>query len=267
MDNQHLKRRKALVTGSASGIGAATAEALAQAGADVAIADIDAASGQATADALRAYGVNTIFVTLDVANEADWNRAVATVIETLGGLDILVNNAGIERSSLLIDQSVDDLRRMFDVNVIGTTLGIKHGFRAMRPGGAAGRGGAIVNIASVAATIVFPGIAGYSASKSAVDRLTRIAAAEAGRLGYGVRVNCICPGLVPTAMGMKLAVDCAEMGLFPSAEEAVAGVVQLTPSGRLGTVADIADAIVFLCGDGARFVNGTSLSVDGGMGS
>ncbi|MBB4616304.1 SDR family NAD(P)-dependent oxidoreductase [Sphingomonas abaci] len=267
MDNHHLNGRRALITGGASGIGAATAEALARAGADVAIADIDAIAGQATAAALRAHGVATTFVPLDVADEADWERAVATVIETLGGLDVLVNNAGIERSSLLIDQPIEDLRRMFDVNVIGTTLGIKHAFRVMKPGGPAGQGGAIVNIASVAATIVFPGIAGYSATKSAVDRITRIAAAEAGKLGYGVRVNCVCPGLVPTAMGMKLAVDCAAMGLFPSPEEAVAGVVQLTPSGRLGAVADIAEAILFLCGDGARFVNGTSLSVDGGMGS
>lgn len=267
MDYHDLKGRAALVTGAATGIGAATAEALARAGANVAIADIDTAGGQATAEVLRAHGVETTFVALDVAQEADWERAIPPVIAALGGLDILVNNAGIERSSLLIEQSAEDLRRMFDVNVVGTALGIKQAFRAMRPGGAAGRGGAIVNIASVAATIAFPGIAGYSASKSAVDRLTRIAAAEAGKLGYGVRVNCVCPGLVPTAMGMKLAVDCAAMGLFPSPDEAVAGVVQLTPSGRLGAVADIADAILFLCGDGARFVNGTSLSVDGGMGS
>ncbi len=128
-------------------------------------------------------------------------------------------------------------------------------------------GGAIVNIASVAATIVFPGIAGYSGTKSAVDRITRIAALESGKLGYGVRVNCVYPGLVPTAMGMKLAVDMSELGLFPSPEAAVEAVVGLTPSGRLGEVSDMADAVVFLASDGARFVNGTGLSVDGAMGS
>lgn len=267
MGNDHLKRRTALVTGGATGIGAATADALARAGADVAIADIDAANGQATAAALRAHGVTSTFIELDVVDEAGWERGVALVVDTFGGFDILINNAGIERSSLIIDQRVDDLKRMMDVNVVGTTLGIKHAFRAMKPDGIAGRGGAIVNVASVAATIAFPGIAGYSATKSAVDRITRIAAAEAGKLNYGVRVNCVCPGLVPTTMGMKLAVDCAEMGLFPTPDAAVAAVVQLTPSGRLGAVADIADAIVFLCSDAARFVNGTSLSIDGGMGS
>ena len=89
---------------------------------------------------------------------------------------------------------------------------------------------------------------------------------ESGKLGYGVRVNCIYPGLVPTAMGMRLASDCAELGLFPIAEEAVGAVVGLTPSGRLGEVADMADAVVFLASDAARFVNGAGLPVDGGMG-
>jgi 3alpha(or 20beta)-hydroxysteroid dehydrogenase len=156
---------------------------------------------------------------------------------------------------------------MLDVNVIGTSLGIKHAFRAMRPDGAAGQGGAIVNISSVAATIAFPGISGYSATKSAVDRLTRIAAAESGALGYGVRVNCVYPGLVPTAMGARLAVDMAELGLFPSAEAAAGAVVGLTPLGRLGKVADMADAVVFLASDAARFVTGAGLPVDGGMGT
>ena len=155
---------------------------------------------------------------------------------------------------------------MLDVNVLGTGLGLKHAFRAMRPDGPAGTGGAVVNVSSVAATIAFPGIAGYSATKSAVDRLTRVAAMESGKLGYGVRVNCIYPGLVPTAMGQGLAVDMAELGLFGSPEEAVGAVVELTPSGRLGEVADMADAVVFLASDASRFVNGVGLPVDGGMG-
>ena len=136
----------------------------------------------------------------------------------------------------------------------------------MRPGGAAGGGGAIVNVASVAATIAFPGIALYSATKSAVDRLTRVAAMESGKLGYGVRVNCIYPGLVPTAMGAGLANDVAEIGLFGSPQEAVEAVVGLTPSGRLGAVEDMADAVVFLVSDAARFITGAGLPVDGGMG-
>ncbi|MDT7654491.1 MAG: 3alpha(or 20beta)-hydroxysteroid dehydrogenase, partial [Pseudonocardiales bacterium] len=142
----------------------------------------------------------------------------------------------------------------------------KHAFRAMRPGGAAGNGGTVINVASVAATIAFPGIAGYSATKSAVDRLTRVAAMESGKLGYGVRVNCLYPGLIPTEMGVKLAVETAQLGLFENPDAAVAAVIELTPSGRLGEVADIADAVVFLASDQSRFVNGVGLPVDGGMG-
>jgi 3alpha(or 20beta)-hydroxysteroid dehydrogenase len=143
---------------------------------------------------------------------------------------------------------------------------MKHAFRAMRPGGAAGRGGSIVNISSVAATIAFPGIAGYSATKSAVDRLTRVAAMEAGKLGYGIRVNCIYPGLVPTEMGVKLAVDLTGFGLFESPDAAVGGVVEQTPLGRLGEVGEMADAVVFLASDAAGFITGVGLPVDGGMG-
>ena len=203
---------------------------------------------------------------LDVTDDANWEAAVADAVEQLGGLDILVNNAGIEITSLLVDIDADQVRKMLEVNVLGTTLGIKHAFRTMRPGGAAGNGGAIINMASVAATIAFPGIAVYSATKSGVDRLTRVAAMESGRLGYGVRVNCIYPGLVPTAMGAGLANDCAELGLFGSPDEAVGAVVALTPSGRLGEVADMADAVVFLASDASRFINGVGLPVDGGMG-
>jgi NAD(P)-dependent dehydrogenase (short-subunit alcohol dehydrogenase family) len=156
---------------------------------------------------------------------------------------------------------------MMDVNVVGTMLGVKHAFRAMRPGGAAGNGGSIINIASVAATIAFPAIAGYSASKSAVDRLTRVAAVEAGKLGYGVRVNCIYPGLVPTEMGMKLAQDIVDIGLAPDIPAAVGGVVEQTPLGRLGEIGDMGDVVVFLASDAARFITGAGIPVDGGMGT
>jgi NAD(P)-dependent dehydrogenase (short-subunit alcohol dehydrogenase family) len=155
---------------------------------------------------------------------------------------------------------------MCDVNIVGASLGMKHAFRAMRPDGRAGNGGAIVSISSVAATIAFPGIAGYSATKSAVDRLTRVGAMESGKLGYGVRVNCIYPGLVPTEMGMQLAADVVAAGLFPNAEAAIGSVIGQTPLGRLGEAPDMADAVVFLCSDAARFITGAGLPVDGGMG-
>jgi 3alpha(or 20beta)-hydroxysteroid dehydrogenase len=259
-----LAGRKALVTGGAQGLGEGMAKALADAGAAVVIGDLQKDAGEAVAAALPGDGHG--FVALDVTDDANWESAVAETCAQLGGLDILVNNAGVEITSLLTEVDAGDVRKMLDVNILGTTLGIKHGLRAMRPGGAAGNGGAIINVASVAATIAFPGIAVYSATKSAVDRLTRVAAMESGKLGYGVRVNCVYPGLVPTAMGAGLANDVAELGLFPSPEAAVGAVVELTPSGRLGTVEDMAHAVVFLACDAARFITGAGLPVDGGMG-
>jgi 3alpha(or 20beta)-hydroxysteroid dehydrogenase len=252
---------RVLVTGGAQGLGEGMARALGAAGAAVMIADVAKDLGERTAATIGAR-----FVALDVTDDAGWEAAVAQTVDELGGLDVVVNNAGLEVTQLLVDTEPDDVRRLLEVNLIGTMLGIKHAFRAMRPGGAAGAGGAVVNVSSVAATIAFPSIAAYSATKSGVDRLTRVAAMESGKLGYGVRVNCIYPGLVPTAMGQKLAVETAGLGLFGSPEEAVGAVIEQTPSGRLGEVADIADAVVFLASDAARFVNGAGLPVDGGMG-
>lgn len=259
-----LAGRKALVTGGAQGLGAGMAEALARAGATVMIGDLKEDAARATAAGLDGDGHAALH--LDVTQEESWERAVAQTVDALGGLDIVVNNAGIEISSLIVDVKPEDISAMLDVNILGTALGIKHGLRAMRPGGAAGNGGSIINISSVAATIAFPGIPIYSATKSAVDRLTRVSAMEAGKLGYGVRVNCIYPGLVPTEMGAGLATDMAALGLFESADAAVGAVIEQTPLGRLGEVPDMADVVVFLASDAARFVTGAGISVDGGMG-
>lgn len=267
MSGGRLTGRKALVTGGARGIGEAIATALANAGASVMITDILADLGKETAAKIGKSGVKTGFAELNVTDDAQWEKAVAATVAELGGYDILINNAGIELTSLLIDIKADDMRRMCDVNIVGTGLGMKHAFRAMKPGGAAGKGGTIVNISSVAATIAYPSIAGYSATKSAVDRMTRIGAMEAGKLGYGVRVNCIYPGLAPTEMGMKLATDIAALGLAADVNAAVASVIEQTPLGRLAEISEIADAAVFLCSDEARFITGIGLPVDGGMGT
>jgi 3alpha(or 20beta)-hydroxysteroid dehydrogenase len=266
-----LSGRKALVTGGAQGLGEGMARALAEAGATVVIADLQEEAGRAVAKGLASDSEGEHgFVALDVTSDEGWESAIDEAVEHLGGLDILVNNAGIEITSLFTEIQAEQVRKMLEVNFLGTALGIKHGLRAMRPGGpgnsGGGNGGSIINVASVAATIAFPGIGIYSGTKSAVERMTKVAAMEAGKLGYGVRVNCIFPGLVPTAMGAGLANDVAELGLFPSAEAAVGAVVELTPAGRLGAVEDMADAVVFLASDASRFITGAGLPVDGGMG-
>ncbi|MFM0289216.1 SDR family NAD(P)-dependent oxidoreductase [Paraburkholderia megapolitana] len=266
MKSKRLDGRKALVTGGARGIGASIAQALADAGAAVVIGDVLVDLAKETAAGLAKSGVATGSVRLDVTDDAQWESAVASVVAQLGGFDILINNAGIEITSLVADLKAEDIRRMCDVNIVGVGLGMKHAFRSMRPGGAAAQGGSVVNVSSVAATIAFPAISAYSATKSAVDRMTRVAAMEAGKLGYGVRVNCIYPGLIPTDMGMKLATDIVAVGLAADVEAAVASVIAQTPLGRLATVEEVADAVVFLCSDDARFITGAGVPIDGGMG-
>ena len=236
MTDLDLTGRTALLRRAAQGLGEGMAQALAAAGARVVVADLQDDLGEKVADSLKGEGHG--FVHLDVTDEASWENATTAAASDFGGLDILVNNAGVEISSLITEVDPKDIRTMLDVNILGTALGLKWGLRTMRPDGLAGKGGSIINISSVAATIAFPGIPIYSATKSAVDRLTRVSAMEAGKLGYGVRVNCIYPGLVPTAMGQGLAVDMAQLGLFGSPEEAVGAVIELTPSGRLGEVTD-----------------------------
>jgi 3alpha(or 20beta)-hydroxysteroid dehydrogenase len=266
MTRVDLNGKRALVTGGARGFGAAIAQALTEAGASVMIADILEDLGRETAELVGKTGATAAFTRLDITQEESWRAAVVATVDQLGGYDILVNNAGVEVTSLMTDLDADELSRMLTVNIVGTALGIKHAFLAMRPGGVAGAGGSVINISSVSATIAFPGIGGYSATKAAVDRLTRVSAMEAGKLGYGVRVNCIYPGLVPTEMGVKLAVDLTNVGLFESTDAAIAAVVAQTPLGRLGEATEMADAVVFLASDAARFITGVGLPVDGGMG-
>jgi len=266
MSERNLMGRKALVTGGARGIGAGIAKMLAAEGAAVMIADVSDDPGRQVVAELEHAGARSAFTLLDVTDDQQWESAVAATVREFGGFDLLVNNAGVEITSLVIDLDAAHLRRMCDVNVIGTGLGMKHAFRAMRPGGAAGRGGSVVNIASVAATVAFPAISGYSATKSAVDRMTRIGAMEAGKLGYGVRVNCVYPGLIPTDMGIRLANDMVAVGLAADIAAAMDLIVQQTPLGRLAEVVEVAEAVAFLSSDRARFITGAGVPVDGGMG-
>ncbi len=183
-----------------------------------------------------------------------------------GGLDILVNNAGVEITTLIADADPAAFRRLCDVNLTGTLLGMKAAFNAMRPGGAAGRGGVVINVSSTAAQTAFPSTGPYAATKAGVERLTKIGAVEAGRLGYGVRVNCVYPGFVATALSAGSAARAVEMGLFPSIEALQAFLIDQTPLGRLGAPEDVAETVAFLCSDGASFVTGIGVPVAGGMG-
>ncbi|ANP50951.1 NAD(P)-dependent dehydrogenase (short-subunit alcohol dehydrogenase family) [Streptomyces griseochromogenes] len=234
---------KALVTGGASGIGRATADLLAERGAQVAVLDLDPSSVDKPLLALAA----------DVGDDVSVRTAVAEAAETLGGLDVLVNNAGIGAQGTVEDNDDAEWRRVFEVNV----LGMVRAARAALPHLRRSRHAAIVNTCSIAATAGLPRRALYSATKGAVYSLTLAMAADHVR--EGIRVNCVNPGTVDTPWVGRL-LDAAP---DPAAERAALEARQ--PTGRLVSAAEVAGAIAYLAGPLSGATTGTALAVDGGM--
>lgn len=259
-----LNGKAALVTGAGRGIGAQIAQTLAAAGARVMVTDVDQRSAAATAAAIVEAGGTAQSAVQDVTQEPAWEAVVAQTVSQLGGLDILVNNAGIESMSFVADTRLDDFRRILAVNVEGVFLGIKHAVRTMRPGGAAGRGGSIVNLSSVAGLVGSPGLSAYCASKGAVRLLTKATAVECGALKLGIRVNSVHPGIVHTDMGSSVIAGMARLGLVPDVATAEGLVQMMHPIGTCEPI-DVAQAVLFLASDASRKTTGAELLVDGGM--
>jgi NAD(P)-dependent dehydrogenase (short-subunit alcohol dehydrogenase family) len=260
-----LSGRVALVTGGARGIGAASAQALAEAGAAVLVTDVLDEDGETTAAAIAAKGARAGYLHHDVREEGAWVAAVGEAERRFGGLDILLNNAGIFWMKPMTETSIEDFRHMQAINVEGVFLGMKTAIPAMAKRATQWAGGAsIINLSSVAgltgATFAVP----YNASKGAVRIMTKGAALECSALGHKIRVNSIHPGVIDTMMGQKVMDDFVAAG-GGSANEVRANVIALHPLGRLGVAADIANAVVFLASDDAAFMTGSEVVVDGGM--
>ncbi|MDN0198702.1 SDR family oxidoreductase [Streptomyces sp. S.PNR 29] len=234
---------KALVTGGASGIGRATAELLAERGAQVAVLDLDPSPVEKPLLAYRA----------DVTDDPSVREAVAAAVADLGGLDVLINNAGIGAQGTVEDNPDDEWHRVYDVNVVGMVRTA----RACLPHLRASRHAAIVNTCSIAATAGLPQRALYSATKGAVYSLTLAMAADHVR--EGIRVNCVNPGTVDTPWVGRLLDAAAD----PAAERAALEARQ--PTGRLVGPAEVAGAIAYLASPLSGATTGTALAVDGGM--
>lgn len=243
-----LEGQVCVVTGAASGIGAAVARSLAQAGAKVALLDRDLAGAQGVASELGASG---LAVRCDIADEASVEAAAQHVRAELGNCRVLVNNAGLLRPGGLADVSLADWNHVLSVNLTGYLLCARAFAEPMREAGC----GSIVNVASISALFPQTGSGAYSASKAGVLLMSRQMAAEWGP--EGVRSNAICPGMIRTALSAGF----YEEAGFEARRAAV------TASRRIGEPQDIADVALFLASPRSAYVNGAELSVDGGMSS
>ena len=245
-----LSGKVALVTGGTSGIGKASAIALAQAGAKVVVAGRRQAEGEETIRQIQAIGGDGFFVATDVSKEADVQALIEKTMARYGRLDIAFNNAGVDQETTpLPEQTETTYDRIMDINVKGVWLSLKHEIPAMLKNG----GGAIVNTTSGLGLVGAVGVPIYVASKHAVEGLTKSVALEYAK--QGIRVNAVSPGLIQTEMLDRTVQTNTElMEYFKTT----------LPMGRIGTPQEVVNAVLWLCSDAASFVTGHSLTVDGG---
>ena len=241
-----LDGKVALISGGASGIGAAHARVFAAEGAPVVIGDIQEDKGREVTAGVNTNGGEAVFVRLDVTSENDWQNAVHEAVARFGKLTTLINNAGVYWPAGVEEETRDKWQKMIEINQTGVWLGMKTAVPALRASGNA----AIVNISSLYGLIGSPGSIAYHASKGAVRLMTKAAALEYVR--QGIRVNSIHPGQIDTPI---LA------GLTPEQDTQIK---EATPMGRLGRPEEIAYGSLYLCSDEASYTTGTELVIDGG---
>jgi NAD(P)-dependent dehydrogenase (short-subunit alcohol dehydrogenase family) len=244
-----MTRTVVLITGALTGIGRATAFAFAKEGADIVVSGRRDDAGQALATELRALGVQAEFIRADVRHENDVQNLVDKTVARFGRLDVAVNNAGTEGTpGPVTAQTAKSYAATFDTNVLGVLLSLKHEMRVMQAQG----NGSIVNVSSTMGHRGAPGASLYTASKHAVEGLTKSTALEGS--AFGVRVNAVAPGPVETAM----------LDRFTGNADRKAGLVAGVPLKRAGRPEEIADAIVFAASSKASFITGQIIDVNGG---
>ncbi|MED2970721.1 glucose 1-dehydrogenase [Fictibacillus sp. B-59209] len=252
MDYQQLfslKGKTALVTGGGRGLGKAMAEALAQAGANVVIADMDEGTAKLSAEELKAHQVKTLGLKLDVTLEDEVKSCINEIVSDFGTIDILVNNAGICQKITVEEQSLEDWKKTMDVNVNGVFLLSKYAGKVMKENG----GGSVINVASMSSFIAnTEAQCAYNASKAAVAMMTKCLASEWAP--YNIRVNAIAPGYMKTEMTKPI--------FAPGGE--LAHVLDLVPMKRLGEPHELGGLAIYLASDASTFATGSTFIVDGG---
>lgn len=247
-----MRNKICLVTGAAQGIGLATAERLIEAGANVMLTDINAEAGAAQADRL---GQRAVFMRHDVTDNAQWESVLDAVQHRWGRLDVTVNNAGIVLMGDIETCSAADWSRTLNINLTAVMTGTQKSIERMKA-----HGGSIINVASIEGLIGEAMAMAYNAAKGGVRIFSKSAAVHCARAGYKIRVNCVCPGFVDTAM-----VGSAVGGLGTElAQQFHQALMERVPMGRLGRPVEIANAILFLASDESSFVTGSDVVVDGG---
>jgi len=248
--NLSFESKVALVTGAASGMGLATAEAFAAAGAAVALVDLNGAAVRKVAERLVAAGHKAIAITCDVTDEAQVKKMVEQTVSAFGRLDAAFNNAGVQSLAVeTAEATSEEFDRVNAINLRSVWLCMKYELLQMRKQ----ESGAIVNNSSIGGLIGIPGRAIYHATKHGVIGLTKSAALEYA--ARGIRINAICPGAIETPM---------VAAMIAKEPETMKGILKEQPIGRLGKPEEIASAVLWLCSPGAGFVIGHALAVDGG---
>ncbi len=242
-----LKKKTAIITGAANGIGFAAAERFAREGANVVLADFDAEIGRQREEELREEGLQARFMQVDVSKRESIDELVRQVLEDFGRIDILINNAGITRDSMLSKMAAEDFQKVIDVNLTG----VFHCTQAVVPSMIEQGKGKIISTSSVSGVYGNIGQTNYAAAKAGVVGMTKTWAKELGR--KGINVNAVAPGFIHTGMTAKVP------------EKVIGQMKQMVPLGRLGSPEDIANAYLFLASDESDYINGTVLHVDGGI--
>ncbi len=247
-----VQNKVAIITGGAGGLGRAAAMLLSREGAKIVVTDIDPVVVKSVAEEIVASGGEALAVKHDVTSESEWSGVIDETLKKFGHVDVLVNNAGVIIYKKIEDTSLAEWQGLMRVNLDGVFLGIKFAIGAMKKSG----GGSIINIASVAGLIGNPDAAAYHASKGGVRSLSKAAAIECSKAGYGynIRVNSIYPGVIETKMADDLKLD----------ENKYRTALSWHAMGHFGEPQDVAHGVLYLASDESKFLTGSELVIDGG---